>query len=554
MRVSIKEVEIPAALNPVEASGRFRVRSGLIAAPIACLSILFLYLLVRSRHWEYDHDTPLLQFCGFLMHRYGWVPYRDFFETSMPGTFLFHESVVSLFGTGNLAFMLVNDCLLGFLLSTSYLWMRHLSRPAAILFVSWYGAFYLASGPSELLQRDWLAILPMATAFAVVANSRAVLRSTRVGTAFGVGVLIGSCACIKPQLAVAAVPVVIGLHLLNDRAAPRTRSEAFRDFIFLTAIPASLGFAVPLGAVAGWLADHGALSSFIAMVHDYLPLHIQQTGDHVFLPPAQRLHYLVASALQLDNYWPMMLAAIVGFVVIDRQFARHPREQRLFRLAFSMLAIYAIEPVLSGQFWEYHYDPFEYWLLAILSLLAVPVLINVRYWAIPVLLLLSSIGYSFTRHHVMQPPLAEHGNVAEMEKAIHQYVPAGAAVQPIDWTTGAVQALLRTEHPIGTHFLYDYHFYHHVQTPVIQKLRSEFISELVTRRVPFVLEVRREYKDVMTGVNTSDRFEELDHVLRERYESVYEGHIFRLLRLKEREGAPGQLTSAVPTGTKVSAR
>ena len=71
----------------------------------------------------------------------------------------------------------------------------------------------------------------------------------------------------------------------------------------------SLGFAVALRAVAGWLADHGALSSFIAMVHDYLALHIQQTGDHVFLAPAQRLRYLVATALQLNNYWPMMLAA-----------------------------------------------------------------------------------------------------------------------------------------------------------------------------------------------------------------------------------------------------
>lgn len=52
-------------------------------------------------------------------------------------------------------------------------------------------------------------------------------------------------------------------------------------------------------------------------------------------------------------------------------------------------------------------------------------------------------------------------------------------MQPIDWTTGAVQALLRTEHPIGTRFLYDYHFYHHVQMPVIQKLRAQFVSQLI---------------------------------------------------------------------------
>jgi hypothetical protein len=87
--------------------------------------------------------------------------------------------------------------------------------------------------------------------------------------------------------------------------------------------------------------------------------------------------------------------------------------------------------------------------VAILSLLVVPVLGDFRYFAIPGLLLLSSIGYSFSRHHVMHPGPAEHGIVADMTEAINKRVPAGVPVQPIDWTTGAVQALLRTEHPIA---------------------------------------------------------------------------------------------------------
>ena len=505
-------------------------------------------MLIRSRHWEYDHDTPLLQYCGFLMHRYGWVPYRDFFETSMPGTFLFHQAVVTLFGTGNLAFMIVNDCLLGFLLSTTYLWMRQLSRPAAILFVCWYGSFYLAAGPGELMQRDWLALLPMVTAFALISNQR---RTTNDGI-FIVGLMIGICACIKPQLAVAAVPIGIGLYLLNQQTFPQAGSEGLRSFSRRVPIPATLGFAVPILSVLAWLSYHGALRPFTAMVHDYLPLHIQQTGDHVFLPPAQRLHYVLVNAIQLNGCWPMMLAAVIGFVLIDRRFAQQPRNRLLFRLAFALLTIYGIEPVLSGQFWEYHYDPFHYWLIAILSLLVVPVLSELRYFAIPALLLLSSIGYSFTRHHVMHPGQAEHGYVADMTKAINKYVPAGAAVQPIDWTTGAVQALLRTEHPIGTRFLYDYHFYHHVQTPVIQNLRAEFVSELVSCRVPFVLEVSPKYKDVMTGINTSDHFDELRRVLSDRYEAVYQNDVYRLLRLKGPSTPP--LTPADGLETKCPLR
>ncbi|MBS0421999.1 MAG: hypothetical protein JSR66_30110 [Proteobacteria bacterium] len=538
--MSLEELRIPAPLAPEQVSSRSRARSLLIAAPIATLGVLLLYLLIQSRHWEYEHDTPLLQYCGFLMHRYGWMPYRDFFETSMPGTFLFHQAVVSAFGTGNLAFILVNDCLLGFLLSTSYLWMRHLSRPAAILFVCWYGAFYLASGPGELMQRDWLAILPIATAFAIVANNR----EAKFSTAVGIGFLLGMSACVKPQLAAGAVPIVIGFHLLSDQAATQTRTQAFQAFLLRTALPAAAGFAVPLTAVLAWLAHRGALNAFVSMVHQYLPLHIQQTGEHVFLPPAERFRYLLVNAIQLNSLWPMMLAALIGFVLIDRQFAQQPRNRALFRLAFSMLAIYAIEPVLSGQFWEYHYAPFQYWLIASLSLLAVPVLSDFRYFAIPGLLLLSSIGYSLFRHHEMHPGPAEHGIVADMTRAINKNVPAGVPVQPIDWTSGAVQALLRTEHPIGTRFLYDYHFYHHVQTPVIQKLRAEFVSQLVACRVPFVLEVDRTYKDVMTGLNTSDHFEALDRVLHDRYDMVYKGSVYRLLRLKQSDaGAPAPRNS-----------
>jgi hypothetical protein len=229
----------------------------------------------------------------------------------------------------------------------------------------------------------------------------------------------------------------------------------------------------------------------------------------------------------------MMLVAVFGSVLIDRRLAHEPRKRTLFRLAVSMLAIYAFEPALSGQFWEYHYDPFQYWLLAILSLLALPILSGFGNVAIPGLLLVSCVGYSFWRHHVIDAGPAEHGVVADMTRTLEREVPAGVPVQPLDWSTGAVQALLRTAHPLGTRFLYDYHFYHHVQTPIIQKLRIEFVTQLEKCRVPFVLEVRRSYKDVVSGVNTSDHFDALDRVLSERYESVHEGKTYRLLRLKQ---------------------
>jgi len=42
--------------------------------------------------------TPPVAILRFLMDRYGWMPYRDFFETSMPGTFLFTQSSLRYLG------------------------------------------------------------------------------------------------------------------------------------------------------------------------------------------------------------------------------------------------------------------------------------------------------------------------------------------------------------------------------------------------------------------------------------------------------------------------
>lgn len=63
-----------------------------------------------------------------------------------------------------------------------------------------------------------------------------------------------------------------------------------------------------------------------------------------------------------------------------------------------------------------------------------------------------------------------------------------------------------------------------------------------------MLHVRREYEDVMTGINTSDHFDELDRALNEQYESVHEGHIYRILRLKQSDSMASTSNSKAAAG------
>lgn len=59
----------------------------------ALLFVLATTLLIKaysSLTWRMEHDTPLLYYAAFMMDKHGLIPYRDIFETSMPGTFAFH--------------------------------------------------------------------------------------------------------------------------------------------------------------------------------------------------------------------------------------------------------------------------------------------------------------------------------------------------------------------------------------------------------------------------------------------------------------------------------
>src|SRR4029450_8359589 len=76
--------------------------------------------------------------------------------------------------------------------------------------------------------------------------------------------------------------------------------------------------------------------------------------------------------------------------------------------------------------------------------------------------------------------------VAALARDLAPRVPAGATVQVMDVTAGAVHALLRLGLREPTRFLYDFHFFHDVADPRVQALRAEFVAGLKRRRPPAV--------------------------------------------------------------------
>jgi hypothetical protein len=60
-------------------------------------------------------------------------------------------------------------------------------------------------------------------------------------------------------------------------------------------------------------------------------------------------------------------------------------------------------------------------------------------------------------------------------------------VQVLDTTEAGVHALLRLHAVQPTRFIYDFHFYHDVQTPMIRRLRDEFLTSFDAHPPKFVV-------------------------------------------------------------------
>jgi hypothetical protein len=492
----------------------------------AAQAALFVAVIVASYRWEYEHDTPLLQYAGFLMSKFGMVPYRDFFETSMPGVFFFHAAIVRFFGTGNLAFILVTHAFLAILLFVSWSTMAKIDEFAASAFVIWFGLFYLAGGPSVILQRDGLGLLPIMCAFCIVVRR---IPQSRALRAVLIGVLSGIAALVKPHLAIGGAIVLLVDLCIDDRPPEESTLLTFGRAMVL----AGVGFAVPTGLTAMWLWRNDALGPFVEFVTKYLPLHVQQDTDHVFRVPSERFRYVLTRGVHLADNWPFIPSLVVGVAFAFSRYFEAGKRRLAIGLAILTL-YYAGYPMLTGQFWAYHFMPFFFFFLMTLSLLVGPILeaksisgTTATYFLALTVAVLGTLGKDF-QHPVFAANKAQNGIVGRMEPALAAVWTPGQTIQPIDWTNGTIHAMLRLGARIGTPFFYDYHFHHNVSNPFIQELRARYITAFTVNRPDVVIRAAQYPRP--SGVDTDRAFPELDAILQSNYCAVTQDPDFTIYK------------------------
>lgn len=494
----------------------------LIFIPLGALLVL---LAVSSLKWRMVHDPPIMMYLAFLMDRFDYVPYRDFFDFNMPGTYLIHLFIGKIFGYGDFGFRLFDLLYLGAISTTTWFWLKKISRKVAWCSMILFALVYLGYGPYMSMQREYLIILPVSAAILV---SSSFPRLSHVVKFFMVGFLFGLSATIKPQAAL-GLPLVF----LSQVGEIKRQNNTFLSVSGFSQILLStlVGFTSPIIILLAYLWQAGALSSFFDVVKNYLPLYSSLSGGHQTLFGFQRTQYLIRGFLSLGFYDLWLMPAAIGIFISFFHSDRTPTQRRQVRLLIWLAVLYGIYPVLAGKFWTYHYLILCYFVVLLSSLCFVEQQNGSHKFqrAFPVIIILVVI---FLR--VITPlkildrirdlkEVPRVGRVDEIAGYLKSHVKPGDKVQPLDWTGGAVHAMLIAQAQIATPFVYDFHFHHHVSSEYIQNLRRRFLKDLTASNPRFIIRIWT-VKPWVYGFDTTREFEELQNLLNATYSEVFRGN------------------------------
>jgi hypothetical protein len=494
-------------------------------------------------NWRYYHDAPIFFYIGLLIDKFGLIPYRDIFEYNMPGTYFACLLVGRLTGFSVLGVRILDYILLVVIIFLGWLWMRKLSGWAGLFGGIAWGLAYFTLGPTSMMQREYMMMIPVLCGFAAYTNipsSRNLLRLVVTG------LFLGLSSTIKPHAFIGLAPILLLEWISLHTEQPIPLKQKLLQFLRQTALWLIIGFLIPWVVVFFYLGFNGALPQFFDIVFNYLPLFARMDYNHRVLGIGSRIFGMILNYLKLAGQQIWIAPALLGLYLVDRAPDLTPEKKNRGTLLLLMILAYSIYPAFSGQFYNQHWFPFVFFLMqAAFLCLAVKADATraIFRWLPAGILIICSLA--LTRPDTLsniyllvasrQLPAANNpkeGRVDEMAVFLETRLRPGDTVQPIDWVGGAIHAMLINQVKIATPFIYDEYFYHDLNVPYTQNLRIRFVDDLKATMPRFIIEV---YDDgpltEPSGLNTSRDFPALRAFLSEYYFIAQEGQGYRIYEL-----------------------
>ena len=238
------------------------MKAALATVLVACV-VLF---VDRSLRWPLVNDVSLMHYISFLMD-HGLVPYRDFGDMNLPGSFLIDWLAVHTFRGTALASRIFDLALMGVGSLAILVIAWPYGRFAGVFAASMLILFHGRDGMGQLGQRDMTlaVLLLLAYAFLFHALRGHALRGGSVWAMALFGLSVGMATMIKPTAAAYAA-VLLGMATVTLRR----RGQA----VAVRLIAAAVGLAVPMAAACAWLWHMHALAAFWESISRVTPYYI----------------------------------------------------------------------------------------------------------------------------------------------------------------------------------------------------------------------------------------------------------------------------------------
>jgi hypothetical protein len=423
----------------------------------------------RSRAWPLIHDAPLMHYIAWRISE-GAVPYRDLFDMNFPGVYLLHLAALTLFGAGDVGWR-----------AFDLAWLAGTSLAAAALAAPWgrlaaagaglfFAAYHLAAGAWQAGQRDFL-LCPFLLLAALAVARWSERPGERASLAWG-GLALGAGITVKPHAGLfAAALLVLVAVVARGSGPPAERGLAAAPVgIFAAAL------VVPSLAVVAWLALVGALPAWYEIVVRYLVPLYSRLGRpdrwtfyrwHVWLPIAAGVALSLGSALAGRRFSTRHAVVTVG-------------------LGYGVAHFFG-----QGKGWEYHLYPLAAFAAVALFAEMQRLLEAGRLAALPLLACIvaaaAMLGIKGVEASDAAWIVAKERRVSAVVADLSGRIAPEDFVQVLDTTEAGIHALLRLHAVQPTRFIYDFHFYHDVQTPMIRRLREEFLRSFDAHPPKFVV-------------------------------------------------------------------
>jgi hypothetical protein len=135
-------------------------------------TLVLVAMALLSLRWRVTHDAPIMLYMAYLVDHGHAVPYRDFFDMNLPGSYWLYALLGRVSGYGDFGLRVADLVCLGGLSWTTFAWLRRIGWQPAWASAVLFGLVYLDGGPMLSFQREYLLLLPISAAALLAGTER----------------------------------------------------------------------------------------------------------------------------------------------------------------------------------------------------------------------------------------------------------------------------------------------------------------------------------------------------------------------------------------------